>query len=183
MDIAELPRTTRGKGWREVNQGDFARVYDAQYSRVFRYLLWRLRDRSTAELLAAEVFATALTACQKGAAPRQIGSWLVGIADHLASQTQHRSQSDQRPAEANAAAELDPEELALGRMDSKTIWQCVDALSAEQREILLFRIVAGLSAREVGELIGRTEEAVRRLQLQALLALREMSREAEICAG
>ena len=166
-----------------MDQGDFARVYDAQYSRVFHYLQSRLRDRNAAELLAAEVFATALTACQKGAAPRQIGSWLVGIADHLASQTQRSAQSDQRPAEADAAAEHDPEELALGRLDSEMIWHCVDALSAEHREVLLFRIVAGLSAREVGELIGRTEEAVRSLQLQALLALREMSSGAEIRAG
>ncbi len=168
-----------------MNQEEFARVYDAQYPRVFHYLLWRLRDGNAAELLAAEVFATALMACQKGAEPRQIGSWLVGIADHLASQAPHGGQADQCPVEAPpaAGAEHDPEELALGRLDSEMVWGCVDALSAEHREVLLFRVVAGLSAREVGELIGRTEEAVRSLQLRALLALRSLSREAEAHAG
>jgi len=165
-----------------VKQEDFARIYDAQYPRVFHYLLWRLRDANAAELLAAEVFATALMACEKGAEPRQIGSWLVGIADHLASQA-HHGQADQRPVEAHPAMEHDPEELALGRLDSEMIWGCVDALSAEHREVLLFRIVAGLSAREVGELTGRTEDAVRTLQLRALLALRSLSREVEARAG
>ncbi len=166
-----------------MKQEDFARIYDAQYPRVFHYLLWRLRDANAAELLAAEVFATALMAYEKGAEPRQIGSWLVGIADHLASQTQQGGQADQRPVEAHPAVEHDPEELALGRLDSEMIWGCVDALSAEHREVLLFRIVAGLSAREVGELIGRTEDAVRTLQLRALLALRSLSREVEARAG
>lgn len=168
-----------------MNQEEFARVYDAQYPRVFHYLLWRLRDGNAAELLAAEVFATALMACQKGAEPRQIGSWLVGIADHLASQAPRGGQADQCPVEAPPApgAEHDREELALGRLDSEMIWGCVDTLSAEHREVLLFRVVAGLSAREVGELIGRTEEAVRSLQLRALLALRSLSREAEARAG
>lgn len=165
-----------------MNQEDFARVYDAQYPRVFHYLLWRVRNGSAAEVLAAEVFATALTACQKGAEPKQIGSWLIGIADHLASQAQ-RAQATQRPAEGSAATEHDPEELALGRLDSEMILSCVDALSREHREVLLFRIVAGLSAREVGELIGRTEDAVRSLQLRALLALRALAREAEVRAG
>jgi DNA-directed RNA polymerase specialized sigma24 family protein len=49
-----------------VNREDFAQLYDVQYPRVFRYLLWRLRDRDMAEELAAEVFARGLTALHKG---------------------------------------------------------------------------------------------------------------------
>ena len=166
-----------------MTQEDFARVYDAQYPRVFHYLLWRLRDANAAELLTAEVFATALMACQKGAEPSQIGSWLVGIADHLASRRQHGAHVNERPTETDPASERDPEELALGKLDSKMIWSCMDMLSAEHRKVLLLRIVAGLSAREVGELIGTTQEAVRSLQLRALLALRELSMEAEVRVG
>ena len=51
-------------------------------------------------------------------------------------------------------------------------------LSQEHRQVLLLRIVAGLSAREVGELMGRTEDTVLRLQLRALKALREVWKEA-----
>ncbi len=85
--------------------------------------------------------------------------------------------------EAGRAAEQDPEELVLGRLESAAIWGCVDALSPEHRQVLLLRIIAGLRAREVGELTGKTEEAVRSLQLRALKALRVLWKEAGTGAG
>jgi len=160
-----------------VSREDFASLYDVHYPLVFRYLVWRLRDTDAAEELAAEVFAVALTVFQGGTAPTQVERWLVGIANHLAS----RARSEKRPGDPGGpepAVENDPEELAIGRLESAEIWHCVDTLSQEHRQVLLLRIVAGLSAREVGELMGRTEEAVWRLQLRALWALREVWKEA-----
>lgn len=162
-----------------MNREDFALLYDVQYPRVFRYLLWRLRDRDAAEELAAEVFATALKAFQKGTEPRQVGSWLVGIADHLASRSFRRQRTERAASEAGLTVEQDPEELVLGRMASAALWSCVNALSPEHQQVLLLRVVAGLSAREVGEIMGKTEEAVRSLQLRALQALRVRWKEAE----
>jgi len=160
-----------------MSREDFASLYDVHYPRVFRYLVWRLRDIDAAEELAAEVFAIALGAFQKGTTPGHVERWLVGIASHLAS----RPRGEERPAKfARPApgAEEDPEELAIGRLESAAVWRCVDTLSQEHRQVLLLRIVAGLSAREVGELMGRTEDTVLRLQLRALKALREVWEEA-----
>jgi len=160
-----------------VSRDGFASLYDVHYPRVFRYLVWRLRDRNAAEELAAEVFAIALTALQEGTAPIQIEQWLVGIANHLAAHARSAKQPSE-PVEPEPAVETDPEELALGRLETAAIWSSVDTLSREHRQVLLLRIVAGLSAREVGELMGRTEEAVWRLQLRALEALRGVWKEA-----
>ncbi len=162
-----------------MNREDFAGLYDVQYPRVFRYLLWRLRKRDAAEEIAAEVFATALTTLQKGTEPRQIGSWLIGIADHLATRSFRKRRTEDAVVEAGLAAEQDPEELVLGRIESAMIWRCVDALSPEHQQVLLLRVIAGLSAREVGGLMGKTEEAVRSLQLRALQALRALWKEAD----
>lgn len=75
-----------------MNVGTFERLYDVQYPRVYRYLLGRVRDHYAAEALAAEVFATALAAFQKGTVPRrQAGTWLVEIADHMASRFRRRT--------------------------------------------------------------------------------------------
>src|SRR5437870_1111788 len=160
-----------------MSREDFASLYDVHYPRVFRYLVWRLRDIDAAEELAAEVFAIALGAFQKGTTPGDVERWLVGIASHLAS----RPRGEERPgkfAGPAPGAEEDPEELAIGRLESGVVWRCVDTLSQEHRQVLLLRIVAGLSAREVGELMGRTEDTVLRLQLRALKALREVWKEA-----
>jgi RNA polymerase sigma-70 factor (ECF subfamily) len=163
----------------DVTREDFAGLYDVQYPRVFRYLLWRLRKRDAAEEIAAEVFATALTSLHRGAEPRQIGSWLIGIADHLATRSFRKSRTEDTLREADLATEQDPEELVLGRLESGMIWRCVDALSAEHWQVLLLRVVAGLSAREVGEVMAKTEEAVRSLQFRALQAFRALWKEAD----
>ncbi len=168
-----------------MNAEAFAALYDVEYPRVFRYLLGRLRNAQAAEELAAEVFAIALAALQKGTRPRQMGSWLVGIADHLASRHWRQKKAEAPPMATRepTAEETDPEELAIGRLESGRLWTCVEALSPEHRQVLLLRIVAGLSAREVGEIMNRTEEAVRSLQLRALAALRRIWKEADARDG
>jgi RNA polymerase sigma-70 factor, ECF subfamily len=157
-----------------VNAESFTALYDVQYPRVFRYLLGRLRDEHAAEELSAEVFAIALASLRKGTQTRRVGSWLVGIADHLASRYWRDRRAGEPPAELGAVEEIDPEELAIGRLESGELWKCVGELSPEHRQVLLLRVVAGLSAREVGEIMTRSEEAVRSLQLRALATLRRL---------
>jgi RNA polymerase sigma-70 factor (ECF subfamily) len=157
-----------------VNAEAFAALYDVQYPRVFRYILGRLRDEHAAEELAAEVFAIALASLRKGTQTRRVGSWLVGIADHLASRYWREKLTAEPPVEAGPVEEADPEELAIGRLESGELWKCVGELRPEHRQVLLLRVVAGLSAREVGEIMNRSEEAVRSLQLRALIMLRRL---------
>ena len=167
----------RGSNWSVIPQF-FADLYDAHYPRVFRYLVGRLHNTQVAEETAAEVFAIALSALRKGTQPKQVGSWLFGIADHLASRYWRRRRVEEDVAEPTVVEEQDPEELALGRLESARLWQCMDELTAEHKQVLLLRVVAGLSAREVGEVMGRTEEAVRSLQFRALATLRQLWKEA-----
>ena len=156
----------------------FGDLYDTHYPRVFRFLVGKLHRSQIAEELTAEVFAIALAALSKGTQPLQIGSWLVGVANHLASRYWRRRKVEERAATQPMVEEQDPEELAIGRIESATLWECVNALSPEHRQVLLLRVVAGLRAREVGEIMNRTEEAVRSLQLRALAVLRELWKEA-----
>ena len=157
-----------------MNAETFSALYDVQYPRVFRYLLGRLRDEHAAEELAAEVFAIALASLRKGTQTRRVGSWLVGIADHLASRYWREKRTGAPPVELGPVDEADPEELAIGRLESGELWKCVGDLSPEHRQVVLLRVVAGLSAREVGEIMNRSDEAVRSLQLRALATLRRL---------
>ncbi len=166
-----------------MNADAFARVYDDYYPRVYRYLIGRLREQRAAEDLAAEVFAIGLKSLLKGTEPRQIGGWLVGIADHLASQYWRKRQREERSAGVGVPEVADPEAIAVGRLEHEELWRCVNALSPEHRQVLLLRIVAGLSSRETAEVMGRTDVAVRSLQVRALAALRRQWMEAELGAG
>lgn len=110
-----------------MNREDFAGLFDVQYPRVFRYLLWRLRKRDAAEELAAEVFATALAALQKGTEPRQAGSWPIGIADTLANRSFRTRQIEGAIVEAGPPAEQDPEALVRGWRESGMNWALWDS--------------------------------------------------------
>lgn len=166
-----------------MNRSEFARLYDLEYPRVFRYLFWRLRERDAAEELAAEVFATALSVFQKGTEPRQVGSWVVGIADRLAMRGRQPRDLGELVSGADLTAEIGPEERALDRLKSGVLRRCVNALNPELRQVLLLRVVAGLTAEEVGPLMCKTEEDVRSLQLRALQTLRALWKEADAGAS
>jgi RNA polymerase sigma-70 factor (ECF subfamily) len=47
-------------------------------------------------------------------------------------------------------------------------------LTEEQREVVLLRFVEGLSAREVGDIMGKQEGAVRGMQFRAIESLRRV---------
>ena len=78
---------------------------------------------------------------------------------------------DDAPA-ALASLAVDPEENALLGSLSVRLGQLLRGLPDKQREILLLRVVVGLTAEETAEAIGSTPGAVRVAQHRALAKLR-----------
>lgn len=65
-----------------------------------------------------------------------------------------------------------PEESALRVSEARRARQLMDKLPARQRELLLLRVAAGLSAEETGKVLGMTPGAVRIQQHRSLARLR-----------
>jgi RNA polymerase sigma-70 factor (ECF subfamily) len=87
----------------------------------------------------------------------------------------HRSRRPQEPVEA---AELerhgdvgDVEEEALARLATQEALERVARLPHEQAEIVLLRVLGGLSAEEVGRIVGKRPGAVRVIQHRAIRRL------------
>jgi RNA polymerase sigma-70 factor, ECF subfamily len=161
-----------------VTREDFGRIYDDHYPRVFRYLLWRMGDKNAAEQRTGEVFGVALSAFRRGEEPERVGRWLIGIADDLAGRSQRREPRDPRDPRPAFAVVGRLDEVAMGQLEGAGIWCCMDTLDPAHRRVLLLKIIAGLTTRDVAELIGTTEEAVLSLQLRALQSLQESWKEA-----
>lgn len=68
-------------------------------------------------------------------------------------------------------AEPSAEQAALLR-DAAEAERLLDGLSPDQREILMLRVVGGLSVRETAEVVGKSESAVKVAQHRAIGALR-----------
>ena len=141
---------------------DSLRLLYLRYSNsVFSYVCSIVRDEHAAEDITQTVFAR-LPARLRNYEPRltPFGAWITRVAhnvsiDHLRAQRQVPS-----------AEVLDPrasyEDLSRERLAA--IREALDVLPQDQREVLTLRFVVGMSAKEIGERLGRTERAIHALQ-------------------
>jgi RNA polymerase sigma-70 factor, ECF subfamily len=71
----------------------------------------------------------------------------------------------------------DPEDRAVIADLSRRLLPLLDELTEAQREIIVLRVAAGLSADEVGAVLGKSAAAVRMVQSRAMARLRSWARE------
>jgi RNA polymerase sigma factor (sigma-70 family) len=104
----------------------------------------------------------------------QFRAWVFQIARNLLVD-EHRYRS-RRPDMVPTLPEELPESAApdvTDRVgDRERVEALLDNLTDEQREVLLLRIVAGLSVEETAQVVGRQHGAVRALQHRAVARLR-----------
>jgi len=156
-----------------------ASVYTAFAPALFRFFVAQVGNRHTAEDLTGEVFAAAIEALPGFRGPVEaLGGWLFRIARHdLFDFRRRQSRARFDPLDdvldeaAMAAGASDPEELAIDRVEGKRMLAALDELSPDQREVLLLRMAAGLTAPEVADALGKTTGAVRALQHRGLASL------------
>jgi RNA polymerase sigma-70 factor (ECF subfamily) len=136
---------------------------------VFGYVLSIVHDEHDAEDLTSEVFARlprALGLYRPGATP--FAAWLMRVARNAALDHLRRQRTVPSPHVHPAGAPAGPHELErLAGLRS-----ALAALPADQRQVVLLRLVAGLSPHEVATKLDRSVDAVHALQHRARRRLR-----------
>jgi len=139
----------------------FKPVYEAYFSRVYRYCLRRTGSIEEAEDLTSLIFTRALTkiASYRGGS---FPAWLFRIA-HNVFVNQLRNQRITIPLEnvERSGAEDDPLGRLVNLEERQRVIRLIATLSDEQRNLLALRIAGRLSAKEIGAVIGKSEGAVR----------------------
>jgi RNA polymerase sigma-70 factor (ECF subfamily) len=156
----------------------FGILYERHRLAVFRYLRTRTRTEDDAAELTAVAFERALAAMPRY---RPTGggvvAWLLRIARNAAIDAGRRTQAVPFDAElADLADAASPEASAIERERLASVAAAIGRLPSAQREALALRYAAGLTAREIGEVLGRTEHATQKLISRALATLRKDSR-------
>ena len=147
----------------------FADLYEENFYRVYAYVARRVRDRHQAEDLTADVFREALAGIGKfewRGVP--FIAWLLRIASRAIADHFERSgrESGNPSAEPDRATLEETERNAM-------LFQLVDRLPEMQFRVIHMRFVEQKSIREIAQEIGRSEGAVKQLQLRAIESLRE----------
>lgn len=157
-------------------------VYVALADRLLGYLMARVRDRGAAEDL---LEATFLELLQKGHTIRggaaAIKVWLFRAAyfnalDHLRKVKRRREDltDDDDTLDVVDLADVSPEDQAIRSETRQRVRRAMAHLSPEQRQVLLLRYVAGLSAPEVAAVMDRSDGAIRSLQHRGERALAKL---------
>lgn len=157
----------------------FAELYRRHREAVFRYLRARCRDDDLALELSAVAFEKALTNIHRY---RTVGSgfvaWLLRIARNAAADHERRRRPlvPQWPMNNDRSSiEPSPEELAVRSDERRRLRLLVADLPELQRDALALRYGAGLTASEIGSVIGKSEEATQKLISRAVARLREVA--------
>ena len=152
----------------------FAALYEAHFERIYAFVAHRVRDRSVAEDLTAEVFRHALAAIG-GFEWRGVpfAAWLYRIAaneiaDHAA----------KKARESGSISTSEPSTDERQRFEDRaTLFRLVAGLPSDQKRVVVMRFAEEKSIREVAEALGRSEGAVKQLQWRALETLRSRMRQ------
>ena len=150
----------------------FAELYDQNFHRVYAFVARRVRDRAETQDLTAHVFHQALANLDRfkwRGAP--FASWLFRIAANaIADQARRKLREAGSPADPSTNATVSNEMETVERR--ARLFREVEMLPEDQRRVIVMRFADEMSTREIAELLGRSEGAVKQLQFRGLENLR-----------
>lgn len=164
---------------RALDEEALAEIHDRYYEPIFRYVVYRVSNEQVAEDLTSEVFIRLLNALRDHTAPQKtLRGWLYGVAFRVVSDY-HRKQYRRQHVKLteNIASGEDPVESVAHQLDWNEVKAALAELTDAQRQVIALRFGAELPIRQVAEVMGKTEGAVKQLQARAIASLTRLLKE------
>ncbi len=164
-----------------ASQGDkdaFGLLYEQYVERIYNYVYYRTGNVHDAEDLTARVFYRALhhihNYTDRGL---PFSAWLYRIAHNLIANW-HRDRARHQEIPLSDAPTIHykgvaPEAAVVQNQEQESLLRIIRHLPAERQNLLILKFVEHLSNTEIGEIMGRSEGAVKSLYHRTLLSLRD----------
>jgi RNA polymerase sigma-70 factor (ECF subfamily) len=173
VDAEELALNQAIQGDREA----FGQLYEQYVARIYNYIYYRIGNLHEAEDLTARVFFRAMARIsdyQDRGLP--VSAWLYRIAHNLvANWHRDRSRRPEIPLDESTTLITHPEHPELTMLHTEEregLLKLIRKLPAERQQLLILKFVEHLSNAEIGQIMGRTEGAVKSLYHRTLISLR-----------
>ena len=165
----------------QASQGDhiaFGLLYERYLERIFNYVYYRTGNLHDAEDLTARVFQRAMKHIEnytdRGV---PFSAWLYRIAHNLVANW-HRDRSRRQEIPISDVPVLPsrgdhPERNLVRSQEQDSLLRLIRRLPPERQTLLILKFVENMSNAEIGEIMGRSEGAVKSLYHRTLLALRD----------
>lgn len=160
----------------------FGQLYHRYVDRIYNYVYHRVGNHHDAEDLTSRTFYRALSHIERyidRGAP--FSAWLYRIAHNLVANW-HRDRARRRTIALDDAITMaenqpSPQQQAEARERFEVLQRAIRRLSADRQQLLILKFGDGLSNAAIGEIMGRSEGAIKSLYHRTLLALQDALRE------
>jgi RNA polymerase sigma-70 factor (ECF subfamily) len=152
-------------------------VYRRYAPAVLAWFRSRVGDAHLAEDMTGDAFVAVIGALpQYSGGPEAFAGWLFTLVrrdfvDHLRRSGRRPETLVAEPGTVSAETAPDAADEVVARSEGERLREALVLLSPDQQEVLVLRVVAGLTAPEVAEATGRTVGAVKALQHRGLDSL------------
>jgi RNA polymerase sigma-70 factor (ECF subfamily) len=151
-----------------------AQAHDTYYPAIFRYIAFRVGDHATAEDLTSEVFTRLLHAVSERSAPKNtLRGWLYRVAANVVAD-HHRANYRVKQVELDDKIKsnaVGPAEVAAGKQLLAELSEALADLTEDQQNVISLRFGYEMAIKEVAQVMGKSEGAVKQLQARAVAAL------------
>ena len=169
----------------QAKSGDaeaFCQLYDACIDRVYRFIFFRVSDEPTAEDLTSQVFLKAWQNLGRYQPKGPFLAWLYAIArntviDHYRTHKQTVSLDEAAPI---AAKDDKLDDLIELKFEVNSLQESLQYLTEEQQEVITLKFIAEYDTDQIARKMGKSEGAIRALQMRALQALAKVLNKAAI---
>lgn len=138
-------------------------LYEQNAKIVYHFLCSICHNEQLAEDLMQETFLQAYKSIERYDGSCKVSSWLCQIAKHLFYQYLQKNKCEV-PAEIDEqqiTTNIDTERQVLARFELVDIFKEMQKLPSQMREVIYLRIAGELSFKEIGEIMGRSENWAR----------------------
>lgn len=164
-----------------ASKGDkdaFGMLYDKYAGRIYNYIYYRTGNQFDAEDLTARVFFRAMRHITRYV-DRGIpfSAWLYRIAHNLVANW-HRDGARRQEVALEDGVRLDkgeehPESALMRGEEELALMALIRNLPEERQQLLILKFVEHMSNAQIGEIMDRTEGAIKSLYHRTLIALRD----------
>ena len=166
---------------RRATEGDsdaFGKLYEKYVGKIYNYLYYKTSSQNQAEDLTSKVFLKALNHIEdyedRG---HPLSAWLYRIAHNLVVNWYRDKDKIEKSSLENeypvpATHDRVEEQLQVSE-SKKDLLDIVRELPEDRQQVLILKFVEGLTNREIGEIMGRTEGAIKALYHRTLVSLRD----------
>lgn len=160
---------------REGDATAISQIFQKFHQGIFQYLVYRTGDTAIAEDLTSDVFIRMVRGLP-GYHHDHFKGWLYSIARNVAiDQSRKEKNHPSESLKETIRSENDSvEKVVEGKLTSDILKQALGRLNPDHRDVIIFRIIAGLSLDETARVMKKSVNAIKGLQRRALTNLKQV---------